>query len=317
MKQVLFLDSVHEILSHRLTRLGYTCLHAYKLTLEELLPHLEETNGIVVRSRIPLNRHFMDLCPNLKWIARSGSGLENIDVDYAHSRKILIFNSPEGNRDSVGEQTIGMLLMLLNNMKTADTEVRRGKWRREENRGHELVGKTVGIIGFGIMGSGVAQKLVGFGCKVIAHDKYKKDFGCSFVSEVSLETLYEQSDIVSLHLPLNTETTHYADGVFFSKFKKPIYFINTSRGKNLKTAALVQAMKEGRVLGACLDVLEYEKSSLEGLEFNHLPEDLQWLIQSENTILTPHIAGWTHESYFKLSNVLADKIEDALESGLI
>jgi D-3-phosphoglycerate dehydrogenase / 2-oxoglutarate reductase len=315
MKKVLFLDSVHEILSQRLTKLGYVCQHEYKLTLPELLPFLKEANGIVIRSRIPADQAFFNHCPDLRWIARSGSGLENIDVDYAQFRGIKVFNSPEGNRDSVGEQTIGMLLMLLNKMKTADTEVRQGKWLREENRGYELAGKTVGIIGYGVMGSGLAKKLVGFGCKVIAHDKYKKNFGYSFVEEVSLETLFQQSDIVSLHLPLNQETKHYADFAFFSKFQKPIYFINTSRGKNLQTSALVQAMREGKVKGACLDVLEYEKSSLEGLEFSHLPEDLQWLMQSENTILTPHIAGWTHESYFKLSNVLADKIEDAINSG--
>ncbi len=317
MKKVLFLDSVHEILSQRLTQLGYICLHEYEASLAELTLLLRESYGIVIRSRIPVDKQFIDRCPNLKWIARSGSGLENIAVDYAQDKGIRVFNSPEGNRDSVGEQTIGMLLMLLNNMKTADAEVRQGKWRREENRGYELAGKTVGIIGYGVMGSGLAKKLIGFGCTVIAHDKYKKNFGHSFVKEVPLEAIFEQSDIVSLHLPLNKETIYYADSAFFSKFSKPIYFINTSRGKNLQTSALVTAMKEGRVPGACLDVLEYEKSSLEGLEFSHLPEDLQWLIQSEKTILTPHIAGWTHESYFKLSNVLADKIESAMNNGEI
>jgi D-3-phosphoglycerate dehydrogenase len=251
---------------------------------------------------------FIDAATNLKFIARSGSGLENIDVAYAESNGVKVYNSPEGNRDAVGEHAVGMLLMLLNNLRQADADVRAGRWPREENRGYEIAGKTVGIIGYGLMGSSFAQKLSGFGATVIAYDKYKTGYSSSIVQEVSLAELRLRADIVSLHLPLNAETHYFANTAFFQSFAKPIYFINTARGKNTETAALVDALKNGRVKGACIDVIEYEKASLEGLEQDPSLTAMRELITMSNVVLSPHIAGWTHESYEKLSSVLAEKI---------
>ena len=308
MNKVLFIESVHEILHQRLTEAGYHCDRQYESSRAELLVKASDYVGIVVRSRIKIDKEFIDAARNLRFIARSGSGLENIDVSYAESKGIAVYNSPEGNRDAVGEHAMGMLLMLLNNLRQADTDVRAGRWPREENRGYEIAEKTVGIIGYGIMGSSLAQKLSGFGARVIAHDKYKSGFSDMLVQEVSLEELKATADIVSLHLPLNEETHYYADAAFFSSFAKPFYFINTARGKNTDTSALVEAIKSGKVRGACLDVIEYEKASLEGLEKDPSLTAMRELIGMSNVVLSPHIAGWTHESYEKLSSVLADKI---------
>lgn len=308
MKKILFIDSVHHVLNERLADAGYVCEENFTASYSELLELLGGYFGVVIRSRVKIDKAFIDAAKNVKFIARSGSGLENIDVTYAQSKGIEVFNSPEGNSTAVGEQAVGMLLSLLNNMRRADNEVRQGIWKREENRGYELEAKTVGIIGYGVMGNSFVQRLSGFGCKIIAHDKYKTGFGNDKVEESSLDELMKRADVVSLHLPQNPETIHYANDTFFNSFAKPIILLNTARGKNVDTTALVRAMKDGKVSGACLDVLEYEKASLEGLEGNKLPEPLQYLMHSENTVLTPHIAGWTHESYFKLSNVLADKI---------
>jgi D-3-phosphoglycerate dehydrogenase / 2-oxoglutarate reductase len=308
MKKVLFIDSVHDVLQQRLEAAGYICELHYKTGHAELLDIAPEFFGTVVRSRITIDKEFMDSATQLKFIARSGSGLENIDVDYAASKGIEVINSPEGNRDAVGEHAMGMLLMLLNNLKQADTDVRAGRWPREENRGYEIAGKTVGLIGYGIMGSSLAEKLAGFRANVIAFDKYKKGFTSAIVKETSLEEIYSEADVVSLHLPLTAETHFYANAEFFGRFRKPIYFINTARGKNTDTGALVAALRSGQVKGACLDVIEYEKISLEGLENERETEDLRHLIEAKNVILSPHVAGWTHESYYKLSDVLADKI---------
>jgi D-3-phosphoglycerate dehydrogenase len=308
MKKVLFIESVHEILHRRLEAAGYICDRMYDATRAELMQRADEYEGIVVRSRIRIDREFMDAATNLRFIARSGSGLENIDVAYAEHKNIRVYNSPEGNRDAVGEHAVGMLLMLMNNLRQADADVRSGRWPREENRGYEVAGKTVGIIGYGLMGSSFAEKLRGFGASIIAYDKYKSGFGNEHVSEVSLQELQQKSDIVSLHLPLNDETHYFADAQFFSAFAKPIYFINTARGKNTETASLVAALKNGSVRGACIDVIEYEKSSLEGLETDSSLTAMRDLIALPNVVLSPHIAGWTHESYEKLSSVLADKI---------
>jgi len=308
MKKVLFIDSVHDVLQQRLEAAGYACELHYKTGRAALLDMATAYVGVVVRSRITIDKEFMDSATQLKFIARSGSGLENIDVEYATSKGISVINSPEGNRDAVGEHALGMLLMLLNNLKQADADVRAGRWPREENRGYEIAGKTVGLIGYGLMGSSLAEKLTGFRANVIANDKYKTGFTSAIVKETSLEELYAEADIVSLHLPLTAETHYYANAEFFGRFSKPIYFINTARGKNTDTRALVAALRKGQVKGACLDVIEYEKISLEGLESDQEMTDLRHLIAANNVILSPHIAGWTHESYFKLSDVLADKI---------
>jgi len=313
LRKILFIDSVHEVLHQRLESAGFACEMHHTAAREELLLIAKNYFGLVVRSRISIDKEFLDAASSLEFIARSGSGLENIDVKYAQSKRIEIFNSPEGNRDAVGEHAIGMLLMLMNNLHRADVEVRNGLWRREENRGHEIAGKTIGIIGYGVMGSGFAEKLSGFGCNIIAHDKYKKGFSSSRVKEVSLEEIFRETDILSIHLPFTDETKYYVNEEFVSRFHRPIYFINTSRGKIVETSALVSALKNGKVKGACLDVLEHEKSSLEGLESDALSNDLKFILKSDSVVLSPHIAGWTNESYFKLSDVLADKILESVK----
>jgi D-3-phosphoglycerate dehydrogenase len=309
MKKILFVDTVHPILEERLLGLGYLCdvdLSSSKAAIEN---KLNQYVGLVIRSRFPIDEQFLDKAVHLKFIARSGAGLENINLGYAKTRGITVFNSPEGNMDAVGEQAIGMLLMLFNQLKKGDLEVRKGIWDREGNRGLELSKKTFGIIGYGNMGKALAEKLSGFGCRVVAFDKYKKGFGNSNAEEVSLETLFQETDILSIHLPLSEETHHYVDEAFLTQFKKPIYLINTARGNNVCVADLVKSLKNKRVLGACLDVLEYETKSFETINAEELPEDFKYLAQSDQVILSPHVAGWTEESYVKLSSFLADKIE--------
>ncbi|MBL4594243.1 MAG: hydroxyacid dehydrogenase, partial [Flavobacteriales bacterium] len=243
----------------------------------------------------------------------SGAGLENIDLPCAEQKGIKVFNSPEGNRVAVGEHALGMILMLFNQLKKGDLEVRKGFWDREGNRGLEIAGKTIAIIGYGNMGSAFAKTLSGFDCKVIAHDKYKTTLrqaqGNNYVKQVDLETIYKETDVLSIHLPLSEETYHYVNKEFLLKFKKPIYIINTARGNNVCVTDLVEALKINKVLGACLDVLEYETKSFETIASEELPEDFKYLAQSDKVILSPHVAGWTQESYVKLSSFLADKIE--------
>lgn len=305
---VLFLDLVHPILEQRLTEYGYRCIDGTQLSREDAMSQLKDIQGIVIRSRIKMDEAFLSSANDLKFIARSGAGMENIDEDYCQKNSIELFNAPEGNRNAVAEHALGMLLALFNRIVIADREVRSGKWRREVNRGVELEGKTVGIIGFGNNGSQFAKKLTGFDCDVIAYDKYKTGFSSDIAEEVSLDKIFEISDVVSFHIPQNEETIGMGDKAFFDKFKKPIYVINLARGKVIKINALVEAMKNDQVTGACLDVLEYEKSSFESFFEQELPEDFQYLLRSDRVILSPHVGGWTHESYFKLSDVLADKI---------
>jgi D-3-phosphoglycerate dehydrogenase len=306
--KVVFLDSVHPILAERLTAHGFLCVEAWELSKEGCLQEITDAHGIVIRSRFSMNEEFLQFAPNLKWIARSGAGMENIDVNYCSKRGITLYNSPEGNRNAVGEHALGMLLSLMNKLHTADREVRNGHWDREGNRGVELDGKTVGIIGFGNNGSAFAKKLRGFDVKLMAYDKYKKGFGDHFVMECTLNAILKNADVISLHIPQNKETMWMINDQFFQKLQKPIWFLNLSRGKILETAALVRALKTGKVMGTGLDVLEYEKSSFESFFEQDLPEDFKYLLQSDNVILSPHVGGWTQESYFKLSDVLADKI---------
>ena len=312
MPKILFIDTVHPILEERLIQMGFVCEHDYTSSKTSIEKRISDYFGIVIRSRFTINKSFLDKAINLKFIARSGAGLENIDVAYAKQKNISVFNSPEGNRDAVGEHAIGMLLMLFNQLKQGDAQVRQGIWDRETNRGIELSGKTVGILGYGNMGEALAKKLVGFDCNVIAYDKYKKDFGGLFVNEVSLDELFEQTDILSIHLPLSEETKHYINTAFINNFKKNIYLINTARGNNVKTDDLIQALQSGKVLGACLDVLEFESKSFELAQTHH--EAFNFLKNAENVILSPHVAGWTNESYKKLSIFLADKIEEEFKN---
>lgn len=306
--KVVFLDDVHPILKERLFNAGYDCFNSTSEDKDQCVKDIKDAEGIVIRSRFRMDESFLKRAVKLKFIARSGAGMENIDEEYCLSRGIQLFNAPEGNRNAVGEHGLGMLLALFNKLHTADSEVRSGIWDRESNRGIELDGKTVGIIGYGNNGSAFAKKLTGFEVTILAHDKYKKGFGNNVVQEVSLSEIVEQCDIVSFHIPQNEETLFMADEVFFNSFKKAIYIMNLSRGKIVKTSALVAALKSERVLGACLDVLEYEKTSFESFFDQDANDDLNYLLKAKNVILSPHVGGWTEESYFKLSNVLADKI---------
>jgi D-3-phosphoglycerate dehydrogenase / 2-oxoglutarate reductase len=306
--KVVFLDTVHPILAERLSKAGYSCLEASGFSKDECLNTIADAQGIVIRSRFTMNEEFLQFAPNLKWIARSGAGMENIDERYCKKRGITLYNAPEGNRNAVGEHALGMLLSLMNKLHTADREVRSGKWDREGNRGVELDGKTVGIIGYGNNGSAFAKKLRGFDVKLMAYDKYKKGFGDHFVMECTLNAIMKNADVISLHIPQNKDTTWMINDAFFDKLQKPIWLLNLSRGKIVETAALVRALKTGKVLGAGLDVLEYEKSSFESFFEQELPPDFEYLLNSNKVILSPHVGGWTEESYFKLSDVLADKI---------
>ena len=313
MPKVLFIDSNHPILHETLINAGFECDLFWDKPKEELINLIPFYDGIVIRSKFKITAEIIDTAKNLKCIARAGAGMENIDVDYATQKGISCVHAPEGNRDAVGEHAVAMLLNLFNNINKADRELRNGKWIREGNRGVELRGKTVGIIGYGNMGSSFAQCLLGFGCTILVYDKYKKNFGNNKIKEVSLEVIFEHADIISLHTPLTNETNYLLNDSFFKSFKKSIYIINTARGKCLNTSDLVENMKSGKVLGACLDVLEYESVSFEQINSDEIPKPLQYLIHSDKTILTPHIAGWTHESNIKIAEVLASKIIQVFE----
>jgi len=308
-KKVLFIDTAHPVLQDSLEEMGFQCDYFPEADLRAYQQIADQYVGFVVRSKILLDKQILPLAKNLKFIARVGAGMENIDLELAAKLGISCLNAPEGNRDAVGEHAIGMLLALLNNIPQADREVRQGVWIRAENRGTEIKGKTIALIGYGNTGSVTARKLSGFEANVIAYDKYKSGFSNAFVSEVAMSEIFEQADILSLHIPLTPETNYLVNKQFLSQFKKPIYLINTSRGKNVSTAALLDAIETGHVLGCCLDVLEYEKFSFEAINSEALPETFRKLLTLPNVLLSPHIAGWTHESHVKLSKVLADKIK--------
>lgn len=312
--RILIADENHPILHQTLIKSGLECDLFYDKSAQELQSSLPNYDGVVLRSKFKLTKDLLSSCPKLKCIGRVGAGMENIDVEFAAQKNISCVNAPEGNRDAVGEHALGMLLMLLNNLKKADAEVREGIWLRTENRGFELTGKTIGIIGFGHMGTNFSQKLKGFDCKILAFDKYKTNFGNEFVKESSIEDIFEKADIVSLHVPLTAETEFMVNASFISQFKKSIYIINTARGKCLKTADLVEALKQKKVTGACLDVLEYEATSFENIDKSMLPEAFTYLINANNVILTPHIAGWTHESNYKMSLIVAEKMIEVLKN---
>jgi D-3-phosphoglycerate dehydrogenase len=308
-QKIAFLDVVHPILEQRLSEKGFECIDYTTTSIDEIRANRPLFNGIVIRSRFPLDHSFLSACKTLKFIARSGAGLENIDIEYCKQNNIALFNAPEGNRNAVAEHALGMLLALFNNLINGDQEVRQGIWNREHNRGIELDGKTVGIIGYGNNGSQFAKKLRGFDVKVLAYDKYKSNFGNDFVEETDMNTLFNEADVISFHIPQTKETLYMVDDHYLNQFKKPIYLINLSRGKIIKTKSLLNALDTHKVLGACLDVLEFEKSSFEDMfDSNKLSHDFKKLIESEKVILSPHVGGWTKESYFKLSDVLADKI---------
>ncbi len=303
--KILQLDKNHPLISEQLAAKGFLVEEDHSSTYDEILKKIQNYEGIIIRSRIPLDKNFLTKASHLKFIARVGAGMENIDIETAENLKIKLINSPEGNRDSVAEHVIGMLLILMNRLFIASIEVKNRIWKREENRGDELLGKTFGIIGYGNMGKATAKRLSGFGVEVIFYD-ILPHLSDEFATQVSLEELQKKADILSLHIPLTDETHYLINEEFISKMGKDFYFVNTARGKNVKTKALVQAIKSGKVLGACLDVLEYEKSSFENLEVEN--QDLKYLLDSEKVIVTPHIGGWTHQSKEKLAQVIVDKI---------
>ena len=306
--KVYFIDTVHSILEERLRRFGYECVDLTKTPTVDLLSIMKDAIGLVIRSRITISKDVISQIPDLQFIARSGSGLENIDISICRDRNIQLFNSPEGNRNAVAEHGLGMLLSLFNNISKSNQEIRLGIWNREGNRGVELDGKTVGLIGFGNNGAAFAKKLRGFDAKVMAYDKYKTGFGDHYVQECTLQAIQEQADVISFHIPQNKETIHFFNDDFLHKCNKSFYLLNLSRGKIVDTSTLVSGLKSDKIKGACLDVLEYEKASFESFFDQEHSKEFRYLLQSEKVLLSPHIAGWTTESYFKLSNVLADKI---------
>ena len=310
--KILLLDSNHPLITEQLLAKGFLLEEDFTSSYDEVLQKINQYDGIIIRSRIPLDKNFLENAQNLKFIARVGAGMENIDLETAKNLGISLINSPEGNRDAVAEHVVGMLLILMNRLFIASEEVKNGIWKREENRGDELLGKTFGIIGYGNMGKATAKRLSGFGVEVIFYD-ILPNLEDEFAKQVSLEELQERADILSLHIPLDASTEYLVDENFISKMKKNFYLVNTARGKNVKTSALVDALKSGKVKAAALDVLEYEKSSFENLDIStslstRNKEDLQFLLESNQVIVTPHIAGWTHQSKEKLAQFIVDKI---------
>lgn len=307
--KILHIDSNHPILWGQLEEAGFENHSDFKSSKEEIEMKIHEYNGIVIRSRFKIDKTFLDKATNLQFIARVGAGLESIDCEYAEAKGIQLIAAPEGNRNAVAEHTLGVILSLFNNLNQADAEIKAGHWNRESNRGHELDGKTVGIIGYGNMGKAFAKKLRGFEVNVLCYD-ILENVGDENATQVSLQELQHKADVLSLHLPWTPETDKMVNTDFINAFEKPFWIINTSRGKNIVTADLVTAMKAKKILGAGLDVLEYEKLSFETLfQDNNTPEAFQYLLESKNVLLTPHIAGWTFESHERLAQVIVDKIK--------
>ena len=300
---ILIVDDIHPVFMEMAEAKGYHCDYQPKIKPGEALQIIGNYTGLVIRSKFLLNRQYLDAAKNLRFICRAGAGMDNIDEAYAAEKGITLINAPEGNMDAVGEHAVGLLLALMNNFNVADDQIRNGSWQRELNRGYELKGRTVGIIGYGFMGKSFAKKLSGFDVNVIAYDKYKTGFSDKYAREVSMEEIVKQSDVLSLHIPLTAETEGLVSDEYLFHFKKPVFFINTSRGKTARVRAVLNAIKQGKILGAGLDVLEVER-------FPSLAEQ-EWfdeLKQSGKVILTPHVAGWTIESYRKISEVMGNKL---------
>jgi D-3-phosphoglycerate dehydrogenase len=313
--KILHIDSNHPLLWEQLEQAGFHNEADFTSSKSEIETKIHNYHGVVIRSRFKIDREFIDKATNLKFIARVGAGLESIDCDYAKLKKIHLIAAPEGNRNAVGEHALGMLLSLMNKLNRADKLVREGKWIREGNRGYELEGKTIGLIGYGNMGKSFAKKLRGFDVEVLCYD-ILPNVGDENAKQVSLAELQSKVDVLSLHIPWTPETDKMINANFINAFAKPFWFINTSRGKNVVTDDLVTALQSGKILGAGLDVLEYEKLSFENLFLsspaeagNEKPKAFEYLLQSENVLLTPHIAGWTFESHQKLAQVIVDKIK--------
>lgn len=307
--KILHIDSNHPLLWDQLEQAGFLNEADFTSSKQEVEAKIESYHGIVIRSRFKIDKTFLDKATNLKFIARVGAGLESIDCDYAITKGIHLIAAPEGNANAVGEHAIGMLLSLFNNLNKANNEVKSGQWKREANRGYELEGKTIGIVGYGNMGKSFAKKLRGFDVTVLCHD-ILPNIGDAYATQVSLSELQERADVLSLHTPWTPETDKMINSDFINQFKKPFWLINTARGNSVVTADLVEGLKSGKILGAGLDVLEYEKLSFETLFEGAKPAAFEYLLKAENVLLTPHIAGWTFESHQKLAQTIVNKIKN-------
>jgi D-3-phosphoglycerate dehydrogenase / 2-oxoglutarate reductase len=310
---VLFIDTVHPFLSSSLANCGFSITEGYEFSKAQCAEFFKlREGGVVIRGKFSLDRLWLEAATGLKFIARFGSGMEHIDTNFAAKKGINCLSSPEGNRDALGDHATGMLLMLLNKLNSVNDDVRKGLWQREENRGTELNALTVGIIGYGNMGSVFAKRLSGFDCEVMVYDPYKKieSFPSPFFSQVGLETIFQRADVVSFHVPLNEETKGLCDEYFLNRFKKTIIILNTSRGPVVESKALLNAMDQGKVMGACLDVLDFEESNFEAVYSWREDKDWQRLIARKEVILSPHIAGWSHQSNEKMAKILLNKICD-------
>ncbi|MBK0384305.1 phosphoglycerate dehydrogenase [Pedobacter sp. SD-b] len=305
MKKILIVDDLHPAFKIAAEEMGFEVDDLPLIKKEKVLEILKDYQGLAIRTKFRVDKEVIDAAKNLKFVARAGAGMDNIDVAYADEKNIKLINAPEGNRDAVGEHCVGLLLSLMNNFRKADAEIRNGIWEREGNRGYELMGKTIGIIGYGNNGSAFAKKLKGFDVKVLAYDKYKTRFTDEFAKEASMEEIVKYSDVVSFHIPLTRETKQMVNDEYLSYFRRPFFFINAARGEIVNTQSVLNAIKEGRILGAGLDVLEREKfPALADADF------YQQLVKEEKVILTSHVGGWTFDSYRKISEVLADKLKN-------
>jgi len=306
--KLLLIDTIHPSFEALLGD-GYEITDGTKWSRLETISRIGEFNGILIRSRFRIDSEILTKAASLSFIARAGAGMENIDTAYAASKGIACIHAAEGNRDAVGEHALAMLLALFNNLVSADGEVKRGVWKREENRGVELQGKTIGVIGYGNMGTAFVKKLSGFDVTVLIYDKYRDFSDGTYFRKAGMDKIYSQSDVISLHIPLTDETNYLVNDAFINRFRKNFYLVNTSRGMNVNTSDLVKNMKLGKIAGAALDVLEYEAFSFEAIAADSLPEPFMYLASSPQVVLSPHIAGWTHESNLKIAKILAEKIK--------